>query len=88
MRHPWRSSIMLAGLLLAIPGGASQAQAPLGCEDQLRATRVLADRYQRSRTQSEVETAAVIADLLKQIEQLTASLHAATAQPKPEAPKP
>ena len=69
------------GLVLLPPGGQILAQAP-SCEDQLRAARVLADRYQRSRSQAEIETSALIADLLKQNADLQAQVEAAKRPPE------
>ena len=84
-----RGRLQVAALVLWLllpPAGQSPAQEP-SCEDQLRAARVLADRYQRSRMQSEIETSALIADLLKQNAELRAALEAAKAAKAPTEPK-
>ena len=77
--------VAVAGLLwLAAPSWPARAQAQQApsCEDQLRATRILAERYQRSRQRAEVEASGMIADLLKEVERLRAALEAAAKAPK------
>ena len=65
-------------------GLAAPAEPQTSCEDQLRATRILAERYQRSRQRAEVEASAMIADLAKEVERLRAALEAAKAAPGPK----
>ena len=83
MRHALVIAATVAALLL--PAAPAGTQAPPACEDQLRATRILAERYQRSRQRAEVEASAMIADLAKEIERLRAALEAsAKAAPEPK----
>ena len=82
MRH--LSALGLALLVVAAPAAPAHSQAPPTCEDQLRATRILAERYQRSRQRAEVEASAMIADLAKEVERLRAALEAAKAAPGPK----
>ena len=83
----WARTAFALGLVASLAGAVAAQPAP-SCEDQLRAARVLGDRYHRSRGQGELEAAAVIADLLKEIERQRAALEAAHRPAKPEAPKP
>ena len=69
-------------VLVAIMPFKATAQAPRLCEDQLRATRILAERYALSRQRAEIEAAHAMAELLKQIEGLRAQVRALEAEKK------
>mgnify|MGYP001573963738 CR=1 FL=1 len=74
----------LVGLALAVSVAVmpfkATAQAPRPCEDQLRATRILAERYALSRQRAEVEAAHAMADLLTQLDVLRAHVRALEAE--------
>ena len=77
-----RAALLLVLLLAAGMPFEATAQAPRPCEDQLRATRILAERYALSRQRAEVEAAHAMAELLKQIEGLRAQVRALEAEKK------
>ena len=81
----------LVGLALAVGVAVmpfkATAQAPRPCEDQLRATRILAERYALSRQRAEIEAAQAMADLMKQRDLLRAQVQALEAEKKAKADK-
>ena len=77
-----RAALLLVLLLAAGMPFEATAQAPRPCEDQLRATRILAERYALSRQRSEIEAAQAMADLMKQRDILRAQVQALEAEKK------
>lgn len=78
--------VALAASIAMVPFEAP-AQATRSCEEALRATRILAERYALSRQRAEIEAAHAMAGLLKQIEQLRAQVQALEAEKVKAAPK-
>ena len=81
-----RVAVIVGLIICGVSPAWAQAPAAPACEDQLRASRVLADVLSTSRARDDQEAAQAIATLLKRIDLLSAQLAEATA-PKPAAPK-
>ena len=75
-----RAALLLVLLLAAGMPFEATAQAPRPCEDALRATRILAERYALSRQRAEVEAAHAMAGLLTQLDVLRAHVRALEAE--------
>ena len=86
-RGRWAVLLGLGALLIGQPVAAT-AQAR-GCDDELRTLRVLANQLSGARSRVEIESAQVIADLLKQVDALKTDVDRLRREAAPApAPKP